>query len=165
VGVGEVGELWLRSRSTIQGYYKEPEITAEEFENGCWKSGDLARRDEEGYVYIVDRRKDMIISGGFNVYAVEVEAAICSLEDVKMAAVVGIPHDEWGESVHAEVVIRDGASLSKEAIMQYVKEKLGSYKAPKSIEFVKELPLTPVGKLLRKEVREKYWLDHDRRIG
>ncbi len=165
VGTGEVGEIWLRSRSTIRGYYNAPEATAQEFTDGFWKSGDLARRDDEGYITVVDRRKDMIISGGFNVYAVEVEATISSLEDVQMAAVIGIPHEEWGESIHAEVVLREGATLTREALIQHVKDTLGSYKAPKSIAFVTQLPLSPVGKLLRRQVREKYWAGNDRRIG
>src|SRR5450631_163960 len=157
--VGEMGELWLRTRGTIRGYYKNPEGTASEFTNGFWKSGDLGYMDAKGYVYIVDRKKDMIISGGFNVYAVEVEGAINSHPEVTNSAVVGIPSDEWGESVHAEVVLKAGAVITPELLIAHVKGRIGSYKAPKSIVIVTELPLSVVGKVLRRSVREKYWKD------
>jgi fatty-acyl-CoA synthase len=165
VAQGETGEIWLRSRTTVKGYYNDPDQTAQEFVDGFWKSGDIARMDEAGYIYIVDRKKDMIISGGFNVYAAEVEAALGLHEAVLMSAIVGIPHEEWGEAVHAEVVLRHGASVEDIELMQHVKEKLGAYKAPKSVAFVRELPLTPVGKVLRRAVREKYWKRGDRQIG
>jgi len=162
--VGEMGELWLRTRGTIRGYYKNPEGTASEFTNGFWKSGDLGYMDAKGYVYIVDRKKDMIISGGFNVYAVEVEGAINSHPEVTNSAVVGIPSDEWGESVHAEVVLKAGAVITPELLIAHVKGRIGSYKAPKSIVIVTELPLSVVGKVLRRSVREKYWKDRERRV-
>lgn len=154
---GDVGELWLRSRATVLGYYQNPEKTAEEFVDGFWRSGDMGRMDEEGFVYIVDRKKDMIISGGFNVYATEVEAAINSHDAILMSAVVGIPHEDWGEAVHAEVMLRPGASVTEEALIAYVKGVLGSYKAPKSISIVDQLPVSVVGKVLRRQVRNKYW--------
>jgi fatty-acyl-CoA synthase len=162
--VGEMGELRLRTRGTISGYYKNPEGTASEFANGFWKSGDLGYMDEQGYVYIVDRKKDMIISGGFNVYAIEVESAINSNPNVLMSAVVGIPHEEWGEAVHAEVVLKEGAQASPEELIAHVKGKIGSYKAPKSVAIVTELPMSVVGKVLRRVVRERYWQGHGRRV-
>jgi fatty-acyl-CoA synthase len=162
--LGEMGELWLRTRGTIKGYYKNPEGTASEFANGFWKSGDLGYMDPEGYFYIVDRKKDMIISGGFNVYAIEVEAAINSHPGVTMSAVVGIPHEEWGEIVHAEVVLKNGAQVSADELIAHVKSSIGSYKAPKSVVMVTELPLSVVGKVLRRTVREKYWKDRERRV-
>ncbi len=162
---GETGEIWLRSRCTIQGYFDNPEQTAAEFQDGFWKSGDMGQMDEDGFVYIVDRKKDMIISGGFNIYAIEVEGALSAHEDVVMAAVVGVPHEDWGEAVHAEVVLRDGASLDEATLIAFAKDRLGSYKAPKSIEFVDALPMTAVGKVLRKDVRAKYWAGSDRKVG
>ncbi len=162
---GELGELWVRSRSTIKQYFNNPEATAAEFENGFWKSGDIAKMDANGYIYIVDRIKDMIISGGFNVYATEVEAAISSHPDVIMSAVVGIPHEEWGEAVHAEVVLREGASTSEHDIIRHVKDAVGGRKSPKTIAIVDELPQSAVGKVLRRHVRERYWKDSDRKVG
>ncbi len=162
---GETGEIWMRSRSIIQGYYNQPEKTAEEFNDGWWKSGDMARMDDEGFLFIVDRKKDMIISGGFNVYASEVEAAINVHDAIFMCAVVGIPHEEWGEAVHAEVVLREGASIDESELIASLKTQLGSYKTPKSITFVDQLPISAVGKVLRKDVRQKYWKGHDRMIG
>ena len=162
---GEIGELYLRSRGTIIGYYQNLEKTAEEFVNGFWKSGDIGYQDEQGFVYIVDRKKDMIISGGFNIYANEVEAAINSHPSVLMSAVVGIPHDDWGEAVHAEIVTQEGMSLDGAEIIQLVKKQLGAHKAPKSIQLVRELPLSSVGKVLRRVVRDKYWQNNKRGIG
>ena len=121
--------------------------------------------DSDGYLYIVDRMKDMIISGGFNVYAVEVEAALASHEAVFMAAVVGIPHAEWGEAVHAEVVLRAGANVTAEALIALTKAKLGGYKAPKTLVFVDQLPTSVVGKVLRRKVKEKYWEGSGRKVG
>ncbi len=115
-------------------------------------------------MYIVDRKKDMIISGGFNVYPVEVEAALNGHPAVLMSAVVGIPHPDWGEAVHAEVVLKEGRSADESELIGFCKEKRAKYKAPKSITFVQELPLTVVGKVLRRKVREKYWTDEQRKI-
>jgi len=162
---GETGELWFRSASLGVGYYKNPEGTAAEFtEDRFWKSGDMGFLDEGGYIYIVDRKKDMIITGGFNVYAIEVEDALNSHPAVLMSAVVGIPHEDWGEAVHAEVVLKEAARVEEAELIEFCKEKKGKYKAPKSITFVQELPVTAVGKVLRRKVREKYWKGKDRRV-
>lgn len=161
---GETGEIRIRCKAVIKGYYNNPEATAAEFDDGAWKSGDLGYIDAEGYLYIVDRLKDMIISGGFNVYAVEVEAALAAHPQVLMAAVVGIPHAEWGEAVHAEVVLREGASVTPEELIALSKAKLGGYKAPKSLIFVEALPTSVVGKVLRRLVKEKYWQGTVRKI-
>jgi len=161
---GQCGEIRIRSRAVIKGYYNNLETTTAEFADGAWKSGDLGYIDEDGYLYIVDRMKDMIISGGFNVYAIEVEAALASHPAVLMSAVVGIPHPEWGEAVHAEVVLRPGASVEAAELIAHAKEKLGSYKAPKSIVFVEQLPTSAVGKMLRRTVREKYWKNMQRMV-
>lgn len=165
VAQGQTGEIWVRCRGTIAGYFNNPEGTTGEFDDGFWKSGDLGYLDDGGYLFIVDRKKDMIITGGFNVYAVEVEAALSSHPAVENAAVVGVPHAEWGETVHAEVLVRAGMEVNAEALIEHVKGLLGRFKAPKTICFVEALPLSPVGKVLRRHVREKYWKDQARRIG
>lgn len=161
---GQVGEICIRCRSVAHGYYGNPEGTAAEFADDVWRSGDVGFLDAEGYLFIVDRRKDMIVSGGFNIYAAEVEAALAAHPAVVMSAVVGIPHEEWGEAVHAEVVLRAGTTTSPEELMGHVKARLGGYKAPKSVTFVAGLPLSAVGKVLRREVRAKYWQDRQRSV-
>ena len=165
VARGETGEIWLRSRAISLGYFGSPEQTAAEFQDGFWKSGDLGRMDNNGFVCIVDRKKDMIISGGFNVYANEVQGAINSHTAVLMSAVVGIPHDEWGEAVHAEVMLKESATVSVEELRDHVRAELGGYKTPKTIELVTDLPVSAVGKVLRRKVREKYWANAERKVG
>jgi acyl-CoA synthetase (AMP-forming)/AMP-acid ligase II len=162
---GQLGEFWLRSRGTCLGYLDSPEKTAEEFSRGYWKSGDLGYIDEQGFAFIVDRKKDMIISGGFNVYATEVEAVINSHEAILMSAVVGVPHEEWGEAVHAEVMLRQGRTLDHNELIAWVKNSLASYKTPKTITVVDQLPMSAVGKMLRKDVRHKYWQNTERQVG
>ncbi|MDE2412051.1 MAG: AMP-binding protein, partial [Sphingomonadales bacterium] len=164
VAIGEVGELLLRTRSTIRGYYRNPEASAQEFSNGFWKSGDLGFRDPEGYITIVDRKKDMIITGGFNVYAIEVENTLNSHPAVVMSAVVGIPHEEWGESIHAEIILRPDQAPSEAELIDFAKTRIGRHKVPKSITFVAELPLSPAHKVLRRKVRDKYWSSQSRSI-
>ncbi len=165
LATGELGEFWLRSRGTCLGYLDNPEKTAEEFCNGFWKSGDVGYVDEQGFAFIVDRKKDMIISGGFNIYATEVEAVINAHEAILMSAVVGVPHEEWGESVHAEVMLRDEMTLDERELIAQVKGTLGSYKAPKTVTVVDQLPVSAVGKVLRKDVRKKYWQNTGRHVG
>jgi len=120
--------------------------------------------DETGYVYIVDRKKDMIISGGFNVYCAEVEAAVMALSEVHECAVVGVPDETWGEAVKAFVVLHIGKLLSEAAIIAYCKQKLGGVKAPKSVEFCAEIPKTPAGKIDRKAIRAPYWKYAERQV-
>ena len=120
--------------------------------------------DEDGYVYIVDRKKDMIVTGGFNVYCAEVEAAVMALPDIQECAVIGVPHDTWGEAVKAFVVVRPGASLTEEAVIAHCKAKLGGVKAPKSVEFQPEIPKTPAGKIDRKTIRKPYWSKAERQV-
>jgi acyl-CoA synthetase (AMP-forming)/AMP-acid ligase II len=162
--IGKTGEIWLRAQGTVKGYYGNPEGTAAEFVNGFWKSGDLGYLDEEGYLFIVDRKKDMIITGGFNVYAIEVEAALSEHPAVLMSAVVGVPHLEWGEAVHAEVILREGMTASADDLIDHTKARIGSYKAPKTVRFVDELPLSSVGKVLRRQVRQPYWDGRERMV-
>ncbi len=161
---GTVGEIRIRCRGVIAGYHGNQEGTAAEFTDGAWKSGDLGYLDADGFLYIVDRIKDMIITGGFNVYAVEVEAALSAHPAVLLSAVVGVPHADWGEAVHAEVVLRAGASVTAEELTAHAKSKLGGHKAPKSIILVESLPTSVVGKVLRRQVREKYWLAAQRKV-
>lgn len=161
---GDTGEIRIRCRATISGYYANPEGTAAEFVDGAWRSGDLGYIDEDGFLTIVDRLKDMIITGGFNVYAVEVEAALNSHPAVLMSAVVGVPHEEWGEAVHAEVVLRPGACATEAELIAHAKSRLSGYKAPKSVKLVGALPLSPVGKVLRRTVKEAYWSGQERHV-
>ena len=161
---GQTGEIRIRCRAVIQGYFDNPDGTAAEFQDSAWKSGDLGYIDDGGFLYIVDRLKDMIISGGFNVYAVEVEAALATHPAVLMSAVVGVPHADWGEAVHAEVMLRQGAGVSADELIEHVKSRLGSYKAPKTVTFVDNLPLSAVGKVLRRQVRDRHWRAAERQV-
>ncbi len=165
VPTGEPGEIWIRHRGVISGYFGNPEQTAREFADGWWKSGDIGRIDAEGLLYLVDRKKDMIITGGFNVYASEVESAINAHPAVLMSAVVGIPSEEWGEAVHAEVILKPGGGVDGPGLAAHVKAAIGSIKTPKTIVFVDALPLSAVGKVLRRKVQDKYWAGAERRIG
>ncbi len=162
---GTIGEIFVRGPGVIKGYFNNPEQSRSEFtDTGWWKSGDMGYLDEGGYAYIVDRKKDMIITGGFNVYAVEVEDALSSHPVVLMCAVIGVPHPEWGEAIHAEVVPARDAVITEAELIEYCKEKKGKYKAPKSIVFVDSLPMTAVGKILRRTVRDKYWKGQERKV-
>lgn len=162
----DVGEIIIRGPDVFAGYWKEPELTATAFaEHGWLKTGDLARVDDEGYVYIVDRSKDMIISGGFNIYPTEVEQALYRHPAVYEACVVGVPDVTWGESVKAVVVLRDGHRASESEVIQHCKRLLADFKKPRSVDFVSELPRNPNGKLARKLVREPFWAGEARRVG
>ncbi len=162
--LGERGEIAVRTGLTMKGYFENPEATREVSKQGWHCTGDVGVIDEEGYVYIVDRKKDMIISGGFNIYPGEVEQVLWSHEAIQDCAVIGIPDDKWGEAVTAVVEIKPGATFDGEAIMQLCKTKLGSVKAPKSIVVTEALPRSGVGKVLKKQLREQYWKDAGRTI-
>jgi len=161
---GDGGEIVARGSLICGGYHKMPQATAESRTHGWHHTGDVGYMDEEGYVYIVDRKKDMIISGGFNVYCAEVEAAVMSLPEVHECAVIGVPHDTWGEAVKAFVVLRPGVSLSESALISHCKHKLGGVKAPKSVEFCDEIPKTAAGKIDRKKMRAPYWENAERQV-
>ena len=154
---GERGEIVARGSLVSGGYYKMPGATAEIRRYGWHHTGDIGYMDGDGYVYIVDRKKDMIITGGFNVFSVEVESAIMSLPQVHECAVIGIPHDIWGEAVKAFVVLKNGEHLPEDEILKHCKAKLGGVKAPKSVEFCDEIPKTPAGKINRKTLRSPHW--------
>jgi fatty-acyl-CoA synthase len=149
----------------MESYWKLPEATAETVRDGWLMTGDIARTDERGYLYLVDRKKDMIVSGGFNVYPRSVEDALAAHPDVAMAAVFGIPDEKWGEAVMAMVVARPGAAPSAAALIAHVKELRGAVHAPKRIEFTESLPLTAVGKIDKKALRAPHWAGRDRAIG
>ena len=164
----EVGEIVARGSLVSAGYHNLPQATAEIRGHGWHHTGDVGYIDEHGYVYIVDRKKDMIISGGFNVYCAEVEAGIMALSQVQECAVIGVPDEKWGEAVKALVVLRSdlkqGESLTESAVIAHCKAKLGAVKSPKSVEFVPEIPKTPAGKFDRKAMRRPYWAIVDREV-
>lgn len=155
VGVDEVGEIVYRAPSLFQGYYKNPEETKKAFEGGWFHSGDLVRRDAEGFIYVVDRKKDMIISGGENIYSAEVEAVLLTHPKVKEAAVVGVPDPKWGEAVKAFVSLKPGLEATAEEVIQFCLENLARFKRPKFVEFVPALPRSATGKVLKREMREQ----------
>ncbi|WP_456273128.1 class I adenylate-forming enzyme family protein [Bacillus sp. AK031] len=157
VQTGEIGELYIKSPYLLDEYYKNPEANEASFRDGYFTVGDMALQDEEGYYYIVDRKKDMLISGGVNIYPREIEEALYSHPGILDVAVIGIPDPVWGESVKAIVVPREGTALSEEEIINYCEGKIASYKKPKSVDFVKELPRNPSGKILKVELRSQYW--------
>ncbi len=154
---GEPGEICVRGPLVMKGYLNKPEQTAEAFAHGWLHTGDIARADDEGFLYIVDRKKDMIITGGFNVYPREVEDVISTHPAVSAVAVIGVPDDKWGESVKAVVVLRPGHELDAEELIALVKEHKGAVQAPKSVEVVDAIPLSALGKPDKKALRARYW--------
>jgi acyl-CoA synthetase (AMP-forming)/AMP-acid ligase II len=161
---GETGEICVRGDLVMKGYYKNPEQTAQTIVDGWLHTGDVGHIDAAGYLHITDRKKDMIISGGFNIYPSEVEQVIWSHPAVQDCAVIGAPDAQWGEAVKAIVELNGGQQVSAEELIALCKDRLGSVKAPKSVEFVDSLPRSPVGKVLKKELRARYWEHTDRRI-
>ncbi|MDF1737382.1 MAG: AMP-binding protein [Minwuia sp.] len=162
---GESGEIVLRGEMVMEGYFRQPEETAAASTHGWHHTGDIGRIDEDGFVYIVDRLKDMIITGGFNVYPSEVEQVIWTHAAVQDCAVIGVPHDKWGEALKAVIELKPGAEVAEDEIIALCKEKLGSVKAPKSVDFWPELPRSPVGKVLKRDIRAPYWKDKGRSVG
>ncbi|MCF8066390.1 MAG: AMP-binding protein [Desulfarculaceae bacterium] len=152
---GETGEIWLKAPSMMKGYYQDPEATKEAFEDGWYKTGDVARVDQDGYMFIVDRSKDMIVTGGENVYSKEVEDAIAAHPAVMEVAVLGRPHNEWGETVVAYVVPKQDQQASAEELEAFLADKLARYKIPRDFMFVAELPHTPTGKIMKYRLREE----------
>ncbi len=163
-GSDEVGEICVRGPHVMMGYWNAPELSAEAFDGGWLHTGDMARMDADGFYYIVSRMKDMIISGGFNVYASEVENTLEQHPAVNTSAVIGVPDEKWGEAVTAFVVLEEGAAVSEEALSQFVRNKKGPIKTPKTITFLDELPLTKVGKVDKKVLRSAYWDGGDREV-
>jgi long-chain acyl-CoA synthetase len=165
VPTGEVGELFARSPYLFAGYWKRPEETEAGFRNGWFSAGDLARRDEEGYLYLVDRKNDKIISGGVNIYPREVEEVLVRHPAIAEAAVFGVPDEYWGEAVHAVVAVRRGETVTPEQLLAYCAERdLARFKLPKEIELVEALPKNAAGKILRRELRDPFWVGRERQI-
>jgi len=165
VSPGETGEIAIRGPHVMREYWKLPEATAAVLRDGWFHTGDLARMVAGGYITVVDRRGEMIVSGGFNVYPKEVEDVLYQHPAVLEAAVFGVPDNEWGEGVKAVVVLKEGSSLTEEEIISYCRNNLASYKKPRSVEFSTEpLPKNSAGKVLRRLIREKYWQGRDRRV-
>ncbi|MEM7139742.1 MAG: long-chain-fatty-acid--CoA ligase [Actinomycetota bacterium] len=166
VAGGEAGEVWARGGNFMREYWNKPEATTEVFEGGWYHTGDAGYIDPDGYLFLVDRVKDMIVTGGENVYSAEVESALSKHEAVAQVAVIGIPHDTWGEQVHAIVVPNPGAEVTGEELQVFARESIAGYKVPKSVEFRDEpLPLSGAMKVLKRELRAPYWEGQDRGIG
>ena len=163
---GEVGEVTVQGPNVMIGYWNKPEQTAAALDaNGWYSTGDVGFLDDEGYLYLVDRSKDMIVSGGENVYCTEVEDAIYSLAGVLEATVFGIPDEQWGEAVHAVVVPREGTDLDDAAVINHCRGLIGGYKVPKSVTFQADpLPKSGPGKVLKRELRAPFWDGKDRQI-
>jgi long-chain acyl-CoA synthetase len=156
---GEVGEIVVRGEQTLTGYFRNEDGTRKAYEGGWFHSGDMARRDEEGFFYIVDRMKDMIITGGENVYSREVEEVLYKHPAVSEAAVIGLPDPKWGENVTAVIVLKAGMTATEAEIIAAVKDHLAGYKKPKKVIFIDEMPKTVSGKLIKKDLRERFRAD------
>ncbi len=163
-GPEATGELFVRSAGVFNDYYKQHDKFEEDHREGFQTVGDIAYRDDEGFLYICDRKKDMIISGGMNIYPAEIEAALEAHPDVYEAAVFGIPSDDWGELVHAVIVKRPGTDLDDAGVTAHAREHLASYKIPRSISWIDELPKTGSGKILKRELRAPYWADRSANV-
>ncbi|MFZ0545808.1 MAG: long-chain fatty acid--CoA ligase [Candidatus Promineifilaceae bacterium] len=162
---GEIGEIVTRGPNVMAGYWNKPNETAVALRGGWMHTGDLGYMDEDGFVYIVDRLKDMIISGGENIYSAEVESVIYQHPSVAVCAVFGIPDDKWGEAVHAVILPKEGKSISTDEIVAFCRERIASYKCPKSVEIrTKPLPMSGAGKILKRDLRQPYWEGKERAV-
>src|SRR5262249_13317294 len=163
VGAGQPGELIARGANVMRSYWNNPEETARAFEDGLFRTGDIGYQDADGFFYILDRRKDMIVTGGENVYSGEVEAVIYQHPAVREVAVFGIPDPQWGELVMACVVLKPGTALSADDLIAYCRRSLASYKVPRRVEFLEtELPKSGSGKILKRVLRERFWAHQER---
>jgi fatty-acyl-CoA synthase len=160
-----VGEVCARSNVVFEGYWEQPDETSEAIRDGYFHTGDLAVWDEVSNIHIVDRKKDVIISGGENISSPEIEDALYQHPEVLECAVIGVPHEKWGETPKALIVTRSGSTPSEQEMLDFCRERLAHFKCPTSVEFVPELPRTATGKLQKFRLREKYWADSDRRVG
>lgn len=164
VGEGQVGELCVRSRAVMNGYWKREAETAQALRGGWLHTSDMAVRDDEGFYHLVDRKKDMIVTGGFNVYPKEIEDVLTSAPEVSAAAVIGVPDARWGEQVRAYVVVRPGAAVDAAVLTALVRDRKGPHQTPKMIELVDELPMTAVGKIDKKALRSRHWSPGTRQV-
>jgi acyl-CoA synthetase (AMP-forming)/AMP-acid ligase II len=162
--VGEVGEIAIRGAMVMKGYWKRPEATSEAIRDGWFHTGDAGYLDQDGYLAIHDRVKDMIVSGGENVYPAEVESVLFAHPEVADVAVIGVPDERYGEAVKAIVVRTPGSTLSQRQLIEHCVGKMAGYKRPRSVDFVDSLPRNPTGKILKRELREPYWKGRDRRV-
>jgi acyl-CoA synthetase (AMP-forming)/AMP-acid ligase II len=160
----ETGEICVRGDLVMKGYYNAPELTAQTIVDGWLHTGDIGHLDADGYLHITDRKKDMIISGGFNVYPSEVEQVIWSHPKVQDCAVIGVPDADWGEAVKAVVELNPGETVTGEELIALCKSGLGSVRTPKTVDFVDALPRSTVGKVLKKDLRDSYWAETSRAI-
>jgi len=155
----------VRGDNVMLGYWNRPEETAKAIVDGWMHTGDGGYMDADGFVYVVDRIKDMIITGGENVYSTEVENVVAQCPGVLQCAVIGIPHPQWGEAVHAVVVVKEGATLDPADVIGFCKERIGGYKCPRSVDVRTEpLPMSGAGKILKRELRRPFWENQDRRV-
>lgn len=161
---GEAGEICIKGNLVTPGYYQNQEATAEVRQFGWHHTGDIGVMDEEGFIKIVDRKKDMIISGGFNVFPNEIEQVLTQYPAVQDCAVIGVPDEKWGEAVKAVIQLKPGQQASEEEIIAHAKAALGGVKAPKSVDFIEDLPRSPVGKVLKKDLRDRYWQNQERNV-
>ncbi|GAA2554314.1 AMP-binding enzyme [Pseudonocardia hydrocarbonoxydans] len=161
---GTVGEIVVRGGHVMLGYWGRPEETATALRGGWMHTGDAGRMDERGYVFVVDRIKDMIVTGGENVYSAEVENVLAAHPAVAACAVIGVPDDEWGERVHAVVVLAPDATVTPEELREHCAGLVAGYKAPRSVEFLDALPVSPAGKVLKRELRAPHWAGTDRAV-
>ena len=164
VASGEVGEIIVKGDMMMRGYWKNPEQTSEALRDGWYYSGDVATVDEHGYIYLVDRKKDMIITGGENVYPREVEDVLYEHPAVMEVAVISVPDEKWGEAVKAVIVLKEGMKADEQEMIQFAKSRLAGYKSPKTVDFKESLPKTAVGKISRNELKKQYWGGKDRLI-
>ena len=160
-----IGEIAIRGGTVMKEYWHRADATKETLADGWLHTGDVGFRDADGFYYVHDRIKDMIVSGGENVYPAEVESAIMGCPGVADAAVIGVPDDRWGEAVKAIVVRAEGAAPQPEQIIAWARERIATYKTPKSVDFVSALPRNPSGKIFRKELRAPYWEGRSRAVG
>ena len=164
VKIGEVGEIIVRGADIMKGYWNAPDLTAEAIINGYYRTGDLAQVDDEGYIYIVDRKKEMMICGGFNIYPAEIEQVLFAHPAIYEGAAVGVPDEDMGEAIKAVVVLKPGHSATAEEIMAFCAERLPGFKRPRSVDFTNDLPKNPNGKIVRRLVREPFWAGKERRV-
>jgi len=160
----ETGEIIVRGDPITKGYWNMPEETAEAIKDGWFHTGDMATIDDDGYIYIVDRKQDIIKSGGIKVSAREIEEVVYTHPAVSYCAVIGVPDEEWGETPKALVVLKEGMTATEEEIKELCRKNLASYKKLSSVEFVSSLPMTPSGKIVKREVKEQYWKGYDKRV-
>ena len=163
--VGEHGEIWMRTPQLFKGYLGKPEETAEVItEDGWFRTGDMGKVDADGFVFVEDRLKDMIISGGENIYSPEVERVLAEHPSVMEVAIIGVPDDTWGESVKAVVALKPDTTATEEELIAFCQESLAKFKCPKSVDIIEALPRNPTGKILKRELRKPYWEGRDRAV-